>query len=82
MLCTFVVRRLGRAWVLHTGPPLLNAEIAWKHYLKTLPHFEWYQYVGMAVFALGWIQQYRCHAILVSTLLSHSISSGNIVKLL
>lgn len=66
MLCTFVVRRLGRAWVLHTGPPLLNAEIAWKHYLKTLPHFEWYQYVGMAVFALGWIQQYRCHAILAS----------------
>ena len=38
--------------------------------------------VGMDVFALEWIQRYQCHAILVSALLSHSISSGNTLELL
>jgi len=66
LISTFVVKRLGRAWVLHTGPPLLNSEIELKHYVRSLKGLEAFQWVGLSLFFLGWIQQYRLHFILAS----------------
>ncbi|KAG0586874.1 hypothetical protein KC19_2G123900 [Ceratodon purpureus] len=66
LICKFVVQRLGSAWVLHTGPPLLNSRIELKEYVKSVRGLEAFQLVGMAVFLLGWIQQYRLHSILAS----------------
>ena len=69
LLSKFVVHRLGSAWVLHTGPPLLNSQITLQDYANSLQNLEAFQWVGLAVFLLGWIQQYRTHCLLVGTLL-------------
>lgn len=74
-VCKFVVRRLGSAWILHRGPPLLNSQVKLQEYVKSVQGLEAFQWVGLAVFLLGWIQQYRLHSILVGALLSAFISS-------
>jgi 3-oxo-5-alpha-steroid 4-dehydrogenase 3 len=65
-LNTFVVQRIGRFLILHTGPPLLNFELGVQDYVKGFQGLQAFQWVGLAIFLLGSIQQYRLHSILAS----------------
>ncbi|KAG0571178.1 hypothetical protein KC19_6G217400 [Ceratodon purpureus] len=75
LISKFLLQRLGGAWILHTGPPLLNSQIKLQDYAKSLQGFEAFQWIGLAVFSLGWIQQYRTHCILAS-LRSKEVRTG------
>jgi hypothetical protein len=65
-LRTFVLRRLALPCLHHSLPSVLNPQISLLEYMKSMRGLQWFQWVGLAVFFLGWIQQYRCHMLLVS----------------
>ncbi|GAV75886.1 Steroid_dh domain-containing protein [Cephalotus follicularis] len=45
---------------------LLDTEFDWWGCLKPITKLRWCQWVGVAIFAWGWVHQQRCHAILGS----------------
>jgi hypothetical protein len=65
-LWTFMLRRLALPCLHHSLPSVLNPQISLLEYLKCMRGLQWFQLIGLAVFFLGWTQQYRCHMLLVS----------------
>jgi len=65
-LRTFVLRRLVLPCLHHSLPSVLNPQISLLEYMKSMRGLQWFQWVGLAVFFLGWTQQYRCHMLLAS----------------
>jgi hypothetical protein len=63
---TIVQQRLGLPCLHHPLPSVLNTQICLLEYMKSTRGLQWFQWVGLAVFFLGWTQQYQCHMLLVS----------------
>ncbi|XP_038690591.1 polyprenol reductase 2-like isoform X2 [Tripterygium wilfordii] len=60
----FTLDKLAVLKLAYQGVP--SMEFDWWGYLRPLANLGWHQWAGAALFAWGWVHQWRCHAILGS----------------